>query len=106
MHFPSPLMRRAAGLDVMDSENAVLRLALTPLTHMSISGQDIFPDIPETELWTLLVLLALDRRRAYLLDVELRHLDAGPAHRQQLVNQADRFQMCCSLVLPRRREPA
>ncbi len=48
----------------MDSEPVVFRLALTPLTHMTISGQDIFPDIPETELWTVLVLLALDRRCA------------------------------------------
>src|SRR4051794_7270260 len=39
-----------AGLDVMDIEHFVFRLALTPLTHMTISCKDVFPDIPETEL--------------------------------------------------------
>src|SRR6266700_2882687 len=95
-----------AGLDVMDSEHGVLRLALTPLAHMTVSRQDIFPDIPETELWTVLVVLPLDLRGAYLLDVELCHLDGGPAHRQQLVSQTDRFQMGCYFVLHRGREPA
>src|SRR2546425_3990577 len=95
-----------AGLDVMDSENVVFRLALTPLTHMSISRKDIFSDIPETELWTLLIVLALDLRGAYLLDVELCHLDGCPAHRQNLVNQTDRFQMGFYFVLHRGREPA
>ena len=62
--FLLPLTRRTAGLDVMDSENSVFRLALTPLTHMTISGQDIFPDIPETELWTVLVVQASGLRVA------------------------------------------
>src|SRR5947208_16995667 len=34
-----------ARLDVMDIEHGIFRLALTPLTHMTISGKDIFPDI-------------------------------------------------------------
>src|SRR5258708_5325967 len=90
----------------MDSENVVFRLALTPLTHMTISRKDIFPDIPEAELWTLLVVLALDLRGAYLLDIELCYLDGCPAHRQNLVNQTDRFQMGFHFVLHRGRKPA
>ena len=89
----------------MDSENRVFRLALTPLTHMTISGKDIFPDIPETQLWTLLVVLALDLRGAYLLEIELCHFDRCPAHGQDLVHQTDRFQMGFDFVLHRGREP-
>ncbi len=74
----------------MDIENGVFRLALTPLTYMTISGKDIFPDIPEAELWTLLVVLALDLRVAYLLDIELCHFKSCPAHGQDLVNQTHR----------------
>lgn len=72
---------RLAGLDVMNIEYLVFRLALTPLTQMPISRKDIFPDIPETELWTVLVVFTLDLRGAYLLDIELGHLDGGPAYR-------------------------
>ena len=69
-----------AGLDVMDIENVVSRLALTPLTHMAISCEDIFPDIPEAELRTVLVVLARDHRISYLPDIELCHFDRCPAH--------------------------
>ena len=95
-----------ARLDVMDSEHGVLRLALTPLTHMTISRKDICPDIAEAKLWTLLVVLALDLRVAYLLDIELCHFDRCPAHGQDLVHQTDRFQMGFHFVLHGRREPA
>lgn len=68
--------------------------------------KDVFPGIPEAELWTVLVVLARDLRVAYFLDVELCHLDGCPTHRQELVNQTDRFQMSFHFVLHRGREPA
>ena len=95
-----------AGLDVMDIEHGVFRLALTILTHMTISGKDIFPDIPEAELWTLLVVLALDLRGAYFLEIELCHFDRCPARGHDLVHQTDRFQVGFHFVLHRGPEPA
>ena len=66
----------------MDIQHGILRRALAPLAHMTISRKDIFLHIPETELWTLLVVLPLDLGVAYLLDIELCHFDRCPAHGQ------------------------
>src|SRR5947209_4636964 len=91
---------------MMHIQNAILRFPLTPLAAMTISGQHILAYIPEPQLRTLLVLLPFDLGVADFLEIELRHLNHGRTHRQNLMHQSDGFQMNCYLVLNRRCKPA
>ena len=70
----------------MDIEDLVFGRAPTPLAALPIAKQDIFPDIPEALLRTLLILSTLYLRVLDLLNVELCHLDSGATDWQDLVN--------------------
>ena len=72
---------------------------------MDISYQNVFPDIPEVELWSLLVLDAFNIRVPDPLDIELRSLYSGFANRQQLVCQSNNLEVCNNLVVHRRGKP-
>src|SRR6266566_4430776 len=100
--LPASLSR----LDMMDIQDAIFRLALAPLTRMTISRQNILTDIPEAELWTFLVRLALYLRVLYLLNIKLRHLNRQTTNGQEAMNQADRFHLALNFVLNRRCQPA
>ena len=95
-----------ARLDVMHIEDWVFRLALAPLTGMVVTEQHIFPDIPEAQLWSLLVRYAFDLRIFDLLHVKLCHLNDRPTNRQDSVNHLDRLDVTSHFVLHRRGQPA
>ena len=95
-----------AALDVMDIEDGVFRLALTPLTAMLIAPEDILAHIPEVQLWSLLVLHSFDSRMLDFLNIELGDLDSGLADRKQVVSQANGLDVGIYLVLHGRGQPA
>ena len=70
----------------MHIEDPIFRRASAPLAGMVVTEQDIFPDIPETELLPSLVLFAFDLRVFDLLHVKLCHLNSRPTNRQDLMN--------------------
>ena len=103
------LWRIAACLprfDMMDIQDLVLRLALTPLAAMSISEKHIFSGIVEASLWTLLIVFPLNVRVLDLLKVKLGDLNGCFAHWQEGVDQPDGFHVSVHFVLYRRGEPA
>ena len=67
---------------------------------MKITPEHILAYVPEPQLWTFLILGPLDFRVLDFLKVELSDLYRGLAHRQDLVNQADRFEVGIHFVLP------
>ena len=72
---------RLTRLDVTHIENLVLGLALAPLTGMVVPCQHILADVPEAELWPLLIVRALNLRLTDFLEVELCHLNGYLVHR-------------------------
>jgi len=97
---------RLARLDMMDIQDGIFRFPLTPLTTMILSKEHVLTDIPEPYLWSLLVCLSLYLWMANFLNVKLRYLNRCPTYWQDLVNQADRFEMTINLVLHRRGKPS
>ncbi len=71
-----------ARLDMMNIEDRIFRLAMTPLAYVPISCKYILAHIPEVELRPLLVPLSFYARVAYLLDIELCDLYGGFTNRQ------------------------
>ena len=51
---------RLSAFDMMHIEYRVFGFAVAPLAAMLVSKQHILPCVPETQLWPLLVLTALD----------------------------------------------
>src|SRR6266516_215201 len=95
-----------ARLDMVDLQDAIFRFPLTPLALMLVTKEHILTDIPEPYMRSLLVFLSLNLWMANFLQAKLRYLDRCPAHWQDLVNQADRFEMTINLVLHRRGKPS
>src|SRR5215472_8846248 len=60
-----------ARLGMMNTEDRIFGLAMTPLAYVPISCKYILAHIPEVELRPLLVLLSFYARVAYLLDIKL-----------------------------------
>ena len=73
---------------------------------MMVTKEHVLADIAEPYLWSLLVFLSLNLWMANFLQVKLRDLNRCPAHWQELVNQADRFDMTINRVLHRRGKPS
>ena len=73
---------------------------------MMVTKEHVLADIAEPYLWSLLVFLSLNLWMANFLHVKLRYLNRCPAHWQDPVNQADRFEMTINLVLHRRGKPS
>ena len=90
-------------LDMMDIQDEIFGLAMTPLAGMIIPSQDVLTNIPETELRSLLILFPLYFRMAYLLNVKLCTFKSGSADGQELMHHLDRFEMSLNFVLHRRR---
>ena len=74
---------RQAGLDVMDIENLVTRLAVAVLAGVTVTEKNVFSGVPEPHLFALLVLLALYVGIFKQLRIELCHLDDGLCYRQE-----------------------
>jgi len=93
-------------LNMMHTEDRIVRFPMTPLASMPITKEHILPHIPEAQLWAFLIRFALDLRMAELLKIKLRDFDNGSANGQELVNEPDYVEMAVNRVLHRRSEPS
>ena len=76
---------RLTGFDMMYIENLVTRLAVTVLTGVSVPEQNVFPNVPEAELFSFLILSSGDVWVFEQLSVELCNFDDGLCHREDCV---------------------
>lgn len=76
-------------LNMMHTEDRIVRFSMTPLASMPVPKEHILPYIPEAQLWAFLIRFALDLRMAELLKIKLRDFDNGSANGQELVNEPD-----------------
>src|SRR5438874_576992 len=72
---------RLSRLDMMHIQDRVFGLAFTPLAAISITEQNILTHVPEAKLRPLLILNACNFRIFDLLEIKLRYLNGGFAHR-------------------------
>ena len=79
---------RLAGLDMMDIENLVTRLAVAVLAGVTVTEKNVFSGVPEPHLFALLVLLTLYVGVFEQLCIELCHLDDCLGHREERMDLA------------------
>ena len=89
---------RFPRLYMVDGENRIVGLPVTPLATMLIAPEHILPGIPKIVLRSVLILLSCNRGIVELLQIELRDFNGGAAHWQDRVHQPDGAEMACHLV--------
>ena len=77
---------RASAFQVMNIEHRVFRSAVTMLTNVLVSEKNILADVPEAELFALLVLFPRNVRILQQLRVERRRFHRDLRDRQQSKN--------------------
>ena len=96
---------RASALDVMYVENFVLGLTVAVLALVSVPEEDVFADVPEAELFALLVLDTLNVGILQTLHVKGRRFHDDLRHRQDAQDRLNARDMCADAVLHGRRKP-
>ena len=76
------------------------------LTSMVVAEKNIFADVPEIELFALLIFNAADVGIFELLYVKACSLDDDFCHRQNLADVIDDLQMSVDTILNSRSQPA
>ena len=97
---------RAPALNVMDVENLVLGLSVAVLALVSVSEKDVFTNVPEAELFALLVLDTLNVGILQTLHVKGRRFHDDLRHRQDAQDRLNARDMCADAVLHGRRKPS
>ena len=75
-----------SAFQVMNIEHRIFRPAVTMLTNVSVSEKNILADVPEAELFALLVLFPRNVRILQQLSVERRRFHGDLRDRQQSKN--------------------
>ena len=86
-------------LDVVHVKDFIFRLAMAALAGMSIAEQDVFTDIPKTELFSLLILYTSNIWVLNLLDVEAGRFNGDAENWQHPAYIRDNTEMSGNLVL-------
>jgi hypothetical protein len=87
-----------SALQMVNIQNFVSTLSLTMLAPVAIPCKDVFTDIPESHLFALLVLHALNLFVLDLLGIELSDLNGGLNYRKTPVYHTDNLQVSVNLV--------
>jgi len=95
-----------SALQVMNIEHRVFRSAVTMLTNVSVSEKNILADVPEAELFSLLVLFPCNVRTLQQLRVERRRFHGDLRDRKQSKNCFYARQIRVDSVFNRRSKPA
>jgi len=95
-----------SAFQMMNIEHRVFRSAVTMLTNVAVSEKDILSDVPEGELFALLVLFPRNVRILRQLRVERRRLHGDLRDRQQSKNCFYARQVRVDSVFNRRCKPA
>lgn len=99
----------AAGLaafNVVNIQDFVLAVAFWGLAPVSVPVKDVFPDIPESGLVSILVSCSFYIRVFDLLNVESCDFDNHPVDRKDRLYVSDQFLVAVQFVLNGRGEPA
>ena len=75
-----------SAFQVMNIEHRIFRPAVAMLTNVSVSEKNILADVPEAELFALLVLFPRNVRILQQLSVERRRFHGDLRDRQQSKN--------------------
>ena len=96
----------APAFDVMHVQDRVSRLPSAVLTLVTITPKNILAHVPEAELFTLLILRALNVRVLYSLHIEARGFHRDLRYRKEPADILDKLQVRSYFVLDRRCKPA
>lgn len=96
---------RFPRLNMVNGENRIFGLSLTPLAPLLVAPEHILAGIPKIVLQSMLIFLPCNLRVFDLLQIKLRDFNGGTAYGQDRVNKADGFEMALHLVPHRRRQP-
>ena len=97
---------RASAFQMMNIKHRVFRSAVTMLTNVPVSEKNILADVPEAELFSLLVLFPCNVRIFQQLRVERRRFHGDLRDRQQSKNRFYARQVRVGSVFNRRCKPA
>ena len=97
---------RASAFQMMNIKHRVFRSAVTMLTNVSVSEKNILSNIPEAELFALLILFSCNVWILQQLRVEGRRFHGDLRDRQQSKNCFYARQVRVDSVFNRRSKPA
>ena len=95
-----------SAFQVMNIEHRIFRPAVAMLTNVSVSEKNILADVPEAELFALLVLFPCNVGILQQLHVERRRFHGDLCDRQQSKNRFYARQVRVDSVFNRRSKPA
>ena len=95
-----------SAFQVMNIEHRIFRSAVTMLTNVPVSEKNILADVPEAELFALLVLFPCNVRILQQLHVEGRRFHGDLRDGQQSKNRFYARQVRVDSVFNRRSKPA